>query len=198
METIKQTGDYFIQAIPDFHNDRDTFNKDGYLGLYWKAIVYIDFTKTNYIDKTTNCVTSDCEFNTPEEAIEYMENNLEKIKDDLTICHTDNLDKYVSDIKTFRKSLEKKDSNCCTSILSVEDYIDGNFYTDDGDCTAYVTYNGKVFTYMCFDGYDLTDTEAYDGLKDNDLTMLEIAAKALGCKPDDIKEVLFADYIECK
>lgn len=192
METFKQIGNYFIQAIPNFYK----VNKKGTCGLTWQTLIYMDFLNTDFIDNTVYGIETGGDFNTPEEAIAHAEKNLEYFKQQLNEKHITKFDDSVWLIEKFEKKVIK--DNGVPEILSIEDYIAGDFYTDDNDFAAYPVYNGKVFTYFDFDAYDFTECEAFDGLKDNDLSMIEIAANALGCKPKDIKEVLFVDYPECK
>lgn len=193
MGTIKRVGNYIIQAIPQFHR----LNENGTCGLHWKGIIYMDFTKTDFIDTKVNSISTSPQyvFNTPEEVIDFIEKHFDEYVEKLNSSHVKSYNECVKPLEEFKKKLKK---NGDIKVLSIDDYVAGNFYTDDNDYTAYAVYEDKVFTEFGFDTYDIEENEVFDGFRHNNKTMMEVAAEALGCKVEDITHVLFVDYPECK
>lgn len=189
---IDQVDNIIIQAIPCLYR----YEKDGVYGMYWKARAFLNLNDVDFLDTNIKYVDTDKDFAMPEEAIKCLKNQIKSIKKRLNAGHLITYGDYIKPIKDFEKELERK--NGCPEVITLKEFLDGDFYTDDGDYCAYVIYGDNVFTYLNFDRYDFEDDEPYDGLRDCKLTKFEVAANAFGCKPEDITNVLFVDYPECK
>ena len=189
---IEQVDNVIIQAIPCFYS----YKKDGVYGMHWKARAFLNLNDVDFLDTDIKVVDTDKDFAMPEDAIKCLKKQIESVKSRLNAGHLISYSDYIKPIKNFEKELKRK--NGCPEVISLEAFLDGDFYTDDNDYCAYALYGDNVFTYFNFDRYDFEDDEPYDGLRDCKLTKFEVAANAFGCKPEDIINILFVDYPECK
>jgi hypothetical protein len=189
---IDQIDNVIIQAIPCLY----CYEKDGLFGMHWKARAFLNLNDVDFLDTDIKVVDTDKDFAMPEDAIKCLKKQIESVKKRLNTGHLITYSDYIKPIKDFEKELKRK--NGCPEVISLEAFLDGDFYTDDGDYCAYVVYGDNVFTYFNFDRYDFKDDEPYDGIRDCMLTKLEIVMNAFGCKLEDITNVLFVDYPECK
>ena len=191
-EFFKQIEDIFIEIIPI----PNIYLKDHYFGYKWQIMAFFDLSKMNFLDSKGTIYHSYETFKSPLDAMLYAEKNINSIKDRLMKTHITDLESFVMPIDVFKKQLRKSGGDI--DIITIKQYNDGDFYSDDGDYKAYMIYGDKVFTYFDFASGEITDNEPYDEIRNNKLSKIQLAAQYLGCDVKDFKDVLFVDYPEDK
>lgn len=189
----KQVGQYLLQAIPS----PGLYTPIGAMGMFWEGQITQDLKDSKFIDNKNLILRTQESYSSPEAALMAAEHDIPRYEEHARKMHIRFYEDAVMDIEEFKKR-EKKDRyiDMYFSIISIDDYNSHNFYTDDNDYIAFLVYKDKVLWYQEYDKYDAY--EQADFLKDEKMTFMEFAANAFGCKVEDIKNVLFIDFPECK
>ena len=183
----KKIGKVLIQAVPV----EGMFNEYGYMGMKWTAIASIALDTSAYIDCAVKLWRSSNKYDSPEYAVDDAEKHIDDILEFMESKHMKAFENRVHDVDALLKAEEKKHG--CGTVISQEDYENGDFYSDDDDFIGYPTYNGKVLEL----NVDYTDEDMEEIFRTERRPPIELAAAMFGCNKEDI-QILLIDYIECK
>lgn len=186
---IRLIGNYIIQAIPS----PGLYKEDGVFGMYWEGLISVDLRKSNYLDNKNVLMTTSESYNTPESALDAAEKELERYDE---LCKKEHISDYsdmVMPIEDFKNKISDEcHHNAYFEVISLYNFETGNFFTENGNFKGYLVHNDKVFWFENYTKYNLNDN--IKNLR-NPMMLQELIEKAFNCKLEDIKEVLFVDYM---
>ena len=189
----KKLGQYLLQAIPS----PGLYCNTGTMGLLWEGRITQDLKDSKFIDNKNLILCTEKSYDSPEAALIAAEHDIYRYEEYARKMHIKFYEDAVMDIEEFKKQEKKgRHIDMDFSVISIEDYNSHNFYTDDGKYIAFLIYKDKVLWYKEYNKYSAY--KQTDFLRDEKITFMEFASKAFGCKVEDIKNVLFIDFPECK